>query len=197
MLLAMHVVVYFKCLPQICPKMNGFKFDFFLNSWRGAHRAPSPDPSSVSSRASPSVRALPSILRRFAPSTRASPSILDSGFALNIRLGNLVWPPQNKFLDPPLSHDDVTSDDITSHDRVTLDDITSHMTVLYQVRVKQCSIEIISVTSPDNTTESVATHSSRLRPSISCRRKLQFLYSAATDLLSSASSNADGLVRHT
>ena len=28
---------------------------------------------------------------------------LDSGFALNFRLENLVWPPKNKFLDPPLS----------------------------------------------------------------------------------------------
>ena len=40
----MHVVVYFKCLPQICTKMNGFKFDFSKNFWGGAHQTPSPDP---------------------------------------------------------------------------------------------------------------------------------------------------------
>ena len=45
----------------------------------------------------------PQILERFAPSTRASPSILwrfarlDSGFALNFRLGTLAWPPKINF----------------------------------------------------------------------------------------------------
>ena len=69
------------------------------------------------SRASPSVRASPSILRRFAPSTRASPSILgrelhslDSGFALNFGLENLVCPrpPINSWIRQCLS---VTIDD--------------------------------------------------------------------------------------
>ena len=88
--------------------MNGFKFDFSKIFWGGAHRAPSPDPSPDFSRASPSVRASPSILGRFALSTRASPSIFGRfapsirGFALNFRFEDLVWPPQNKFLDPPL-----------------------------------------------------------------------------------------------
>ena len=52
------------------------------------------------SRALPSVRASPSILGRFVPSTRASPSIRASPL-INLRLGTLVWPPNN-FLDPPL-----------------------------------------------------------------------------------------------
>ena len=65
-----HVIIDLKCLPQICTKMNGFKFDFPKNFWGRGY------PSPVFSRASPSVRASPSILRRFAPSTRASPSIL-------------------------------------------------------------------------------------------------------------------------
>ena len=83
----MHVVVYFKCLPQICTKMNGLKFDFSKNFWGGAHRAPSPDPS-------------PRFLSGFA---------LGSGFALNsqalrsqLSIGKLGLAPQNKFLDPPL-----------------------------------------------------------------------------------------------
>ena len=29
---------------------------------------------------------------------------LDSGFALNFRVENLIWPPPNKLLDPPLCH---------------------------------------------------------------------------------------------
>ena len=41
----MHVIIHFKCLPQICTKMNGFKFDFSKICWGGDHRAPSPDPS--------------------------------------------------------------------------------------------------------------------------------------------------------
>ena len=82
----MHVVVYFKCLPQICTKMNGFKFDFSKIFWGGAHRAPSPDPSprffsgfalgsgfALNSQALCN-RASPSILGRFAPSIWASPS---------------------------------------------------------------------------------------------------------------------------
>ena len=86
----MHVVVYFKRLPQICTKMNGFKFDFLKIFWGGAHRAPSPDPSPVFSRASPSVRASPSILRRFAPSTRASPSILGSVVSFAVMFPRMI-----------------------------------------------------------------------------------------------------------
>ena len=75
--------------------MNGFKFDFSKIFWGGAHRAHSPDPSPRffsgfalgSGFASNSRYAL-------VPSIRASP--------INFRLGTLVWPPQNKFLDPPL-----------------------------------------------------------------------------------------------
>ena len=70
---------------------------------------PPQTPPPAFSWASPLVWASLSILGRFAPSTRASPSILgrfapglDSGFALNFRLRTLVWPPQNKFLNPPL-----------------------------------------------------------------------------------------------
>ena len=92
---------------QICTKMNGFKFDFSKIFWGGAHIAPSPDPSPAFSRASPSVRASPSILGLFAPSTRASPLILGR-FAPSIRASFLTFDwgpwfaPQNKFLDPPL-----------------------------------------------------------------------------------------------
>ena len=78
----------------MCTKMNGFKFDFSKIFWGGAHRAPSPDPSPAFSRASPSVRASPSIPGRFAPSTRASPSILGR-FAPSIRASpsTLDWGP--------------------------------------------------------------------------------------------------------
>ena len=88
--------------------MNGFKFDFSKIFWGGAHRAPSPDPSprffsgfalglsfALNSR---TLRALDS---GFTLDTRALRA-LDSGFAHNFRLGILVWPPQNKFLDPSL-----------------------------------------------------------------------------------------------
>ena len=68
----------FKQLLQICTKMIGFKFDFSKIFWEGAH--PSPDASPAFSRASPSVRASPSIRGRFALSTRASPSILGRFF---------------------------------------------------------------------------------------------------------------------
>ena len=33
----MHVIIYFKYLPQICTKMNDFKFDF---SWEGLTEPP-------------------------------------------------------------------------------------------------------------------------------------------------------------
>ena len=71
------VFIYLKYLPHLCTKMNDFKFDFTKNFWGGAHRAPSPDPSPVFSRTSPSVRASPSILGRFAASTLALPSTFD------------------------------------------------------------------------------------------------------------------------
>ena len=70
-------------------------------SGEGLTEPPPQTPPPVFSRASPSVRASPSILRRFAPSTRALRA-LDSGSALNFWSENLVWPPQNKLLDPPL-----------------------------------------------------------------------------------------------
>ena len=73
--------------------MNGFKFDFSKNF-------PSPDPSPVFSRASPSI------LRRFASSTRASIRASPSTFSWRTWFG-----PQTKFLDPHLSiprHDDTS-----------------------------------------------------------------------------------------
>ena len=77
-------------------------------SGEGLTEPPPQTPPPDFSRASPSVRASPSILGRFAPSTRASPSILGRS-APSIRASPLTldwgpWfgPPQNKFLDPPL-----------------------------------------------------------------------------------------------
>ena len=58
-------------MPQICTKMNGFKFDFSKIFWGGAHRAPSPDPS-------------PRFFSGFALNSRALRA-LDSGFALDTR----------------------------------------------------------------------------------------------------------------
>ena len=101
-----HFVSHFKYCFKYAPN-ECFKFDFSKFSGEGSP-SPLPRPLPRFSRASPSVRASPSILGRFAPSTRASPSILGR-FAPSIRaspstfdLGTLVWPPQNKFLDPPL-----------------------------------------------------------------------------------------------
>ena len=96
----MHFIIYFKCLPQICTKMNGFKIDISKIFWGGAHRAPSPDPSPRLSRASPSVRTSPSILGRFAPSTRASPSILGR-FAPSIRASPSTFDWRSWFGPPP------------------------------------------------------------------------------------------------
>ena len=114
----MHV--YIKCLPQICTKMNGFKFDFSKNFWAGAHRAPSPDISrfflgfalgsgfalnSQALHAFDSGFALDSRVLRafnsgFALDSRALHT-LDSGFALTFRLENLVWPPKiNSWIRP-------------------------------------------------------------------------------------------------
>ena len=77
-----HVVIYLKCLPQICTKMNDFKFDFSKIFWGGAHRAPSPDPSPrffLGLRPRFGLRpqfsgASRLRLGRFAPSIRAPPS---------------------------------------------------------------------------------------------------------------------------
>ena len=92
----------------MCTEMNGFKFDFSKIFWGGAHRAPSPDPSprffssfALGSGFALNSRALRALDSGFALDTRALRA-LDSGFALNFGLGTLVWPPQNKFLDPPL-----------------------------------------------------------------------------------------------
>ena len=49
--------IQFYFVLQLCTKMNGSKFEFSKIFWRGAHRAPSPDPSPAMSRASPLVRA--------------------------------------------------------------------------------------------------------------------------------------------
>ena len=105
----MHVIIYFKCLPQICTKMNYLKFDFSKYFLGGAHRVPIPRSlNPVFSRACPSVLASPLILRRFAPSTRASTSILGrsralralaSSLSLNFRLGS----PSIKFFNPFLA----------------------------------------------------------------------------------------------
>ena len=105
----MHVIIYFKCLPQICTKMNYLKFDFPKYFLGGAQRAPIPKSlNPVFSRAYPSVLVSPLILRRFAPSTRALTSILGrsrslrtlaSSLSLNFRLGS----PPNKLFNPPLA----------------------------------------------------------------------------------------------
>ena len=70
-------------------------------SGEGLIEPPPQTPPPTFSRASPSVRASPSILKRyraldsgFALDTRALRD-LDSDFALNYRLGTLVRPPQN------------------------------------------------------------------------------------------------------
>ena len=99
MVWTMQVIIYFKCFPQICTKMNNFKFDFWKISWGGAYRAPSPDPSPVcfSGFALGSGFALNSQALRafdlgFALDTRALRA-LDSGYALNFGSENMVWPP--------------------------------------------------------------------------------------------------------
>ena len=69
--LTMHVIIYFKCLLQICTKMNDLKFDFSNIFWGGAHRAPSPDP-------------FPRFFSGFALISQALRAF-DSGFALNSR----------------------------------------------------------------------------------------------------------------
>ena len=93
---------------KYAPKMNSFKFDFSKIFWGGAHRAPSPNPSprlfsgfALDSGFALNSRALRALDSGFALDTRALRA-LDSGFALNFWSETLVWPPQSKFLDPPL-----------------------------------------------------------------------------------------------
>ena len=104
------LLFYFKCLPQICTTMKWFQVRFFFIFWGGAHRAPSPNPFplpgffsgfALGSGFAFNSQALRAFDSGFALDSRALRT-LDSGFALNFRLENLVWPPQNKFLDPPL-----------------------------------------------------------------------------------------------
>ena len=66
--------VAFNFTISYTPNCTVSSYNFEKFSGGGAHRAPSPDPSPASSRASPSVRVSPSVLGRFAPSTQASPS---------------------------------------------------------------------------------------------------------------------------
>ena len=80
----LNAVIYLKCLPQICTKMNISSLIFSKIPRRGAPRVPSSDPYPRFSRASSSVWASTSILRRFAHPTRA--------FALNFRLEFSVRP---------------------------------------------------------------------------------------------------------
>ena len=82
--------------------MHGFKIHFSKIFWGGAHRAPSPDPSSrffsgfaLGSGFVLNSRALRALNSGFALDSRALRA-LDSGFALNFRLGILVWPPPPK-----------------------------------------------------------------------------------------------------
>ena len=35
-----HVVIYIKCLPQICTNRNGFKFDFSKKNWKRGSSPP-------------------------------------------------------------------------------------------------------------------------------------------------------------
>ena len=91
-------------MPQICTKMNDFKFDFSKIFWGGAHRAPSPRPlPPFFLGLRPRFGLRPQFsgasrlrLGRFAPSIRAPPSTF----------GRRTWfgPPQNKLLDPPLEN---------------------------------------------------------------------------------------------
>ena len=73
--------------------MSGFKFEFSKIFWEGAHRAPSPDPS-------PRFFSGFALGLDFALNSQAL-CAFDSGFALNFRLENLVWPPKiNSWIRP-------------------------------------------------------------------------------------------------
>ena len=85
-----------------------FQVRFFKIFWGGAHRASSPDPFprfysgfALDSGFALNSQALRAFDLDFALDSRALRA-LDLGFALNFRMENLVWPPQNKFLDLPL-----------------------------------------------------------------------------------------------
>ena len=75
--------------------MNGFKFDFSKIFWGGAHRAPSPGPLPPLFLGLRPRFGLRPQFSGFALDTRALRA-LDSGFALNFRLGTLVCPPPPK-----------------------------------------------------------------------------------------------------
>ena len=86
-------------LPQICTKMNNFKFDFSKIFWGGAHGASSPDPSpsffsgfALSSGFVLDSQALRAFDSGFALDSRALRAFV-SGLALNFRLDSMVWPP--------------------------------------------------------------------------------------------------------
>ena len=99
----------YNCLPQICTKMNGFKFDFSKISGEGLTEL-SPQTSlpffpgfTLSSGFALNSQALHAFDSAFALDSRALRALF-SGFALNFRLQNMVWPLHNKFLDLPLDH---------------------------------------------------------------------------------------------
>ena len=85
----MHVVIYFKCLPHICTKINGLKFDFLKISAESLTEPPSQThPRFFSDFALSFGFAFNSQTRR----------AFDLGVTLNFRLENLICP-QNEFLD--------------------------------------------------------------------------------------------------
>ena len=89
----MHVVIYFKCLPQLCTKINRFKFDFSKNFWGGAHLSPLPRP-------------LPPFFLGLRPRFRLHPQLSGASRSIRASPSTFDWrtwfDPQNKFLDPPL-----------------------------------------------------------------------------------------------
>ena len=102
----MHVVIYFKCLPQIYTKMNGFNFDFSKIFLGGAHQAPPQTPPPFYLGLRPrfgfafNSQALRAFYSGFALDYRALRALirtLPSSFDWGTWFG-----PQNKFLDLPL-----------------------------------------------------------------------------------------------
>ena len=94
------VIIYSKCLPQICTKMNNFKFDFSKNFLGRGSPSPLPRPLprfvsgfALGSGSALNSQALRSFDSGFALDSRALRALY-SGFALNFGLENLVWPPQ-------------------------------------------------------------------------------------------------------
>ena len=103
-----HVVIYFNCLPQICTKLNSFEFDFSQKFLERGSPSPSPNPPPVffsgctlSLGFALNSQALRTIEPGFNLDSWALHA-LNSSFALHVRLKNLVWLPQNEFLDPLL-----------------------------------------------------------------------------------------------